>query len=116
RKHRLTFRFALFTLCASSFFIRIPHAIAQEEFKPDQSKIPVKPPANAKVLLGESTDHEFLSMSGDKPNWPFEKGAITSSPADGCNQYHVVSKWHFRDADIHVEFKVSPKNQGNSGV
>ena len=121
RKHRLPSRLAVLTLSASSFFLHTTFLYAtqvnaQGEFKPDQSSIPAKPPANAKVLLGESSDHEFLSMGGDKPNWPFENGAITSSPSDGGNQNHIVSKWHFRDADIHVEFKVSPKNQGNSGI
>ena len=29
---------------------------------------------------------------------------------------HIVSRWHFRDADIHVEFMVSEIAEGNSGI
>lgn len=85
----------------------------EEEFKPDQSKIPAAPPERAVVLLGEK-EHAFLAMDGGPTNWPFQDGVLTSTK--GKNQNHIVSKWHFRDADIHVEFKVSPKGEGNSGI
>jgi hypothetical protein len=29
---------------------------------------------------------------------------------------HLVSQYHFRDADIHVEFMLPPKGSGNSGI
>lgn len=102
--------------CLVTSFVPLCVSKAQEDFIPDQSIIPAKPPAKAIVLLGDSPNHEFLSMAGEKSNWPYEKGAMTSTRSDGGNKNHVVSRWHFRDADIHVEFMVSPKNQGNSGV
>jgi hypothetical protein len=37
-------------------------------------------------------------------------------PTPKGNKNHIVSKLHFRDADIHVEFMLPEKGPGNSGV
>jgi hypothetical protein len=88
---------------------------ADPEFKPDQSKIPAPPPKGATVLLDEKGKHSFLSMAGEKVDWPVEDGGVlVSTPKK--NQNHIVSKLHFRDADIHVEFLLPEKGPGNSGV
>ncbi len=87
---------------------------ADGEFKPDQSKLPVAPPKGAVVLLGEKDNHRFLSMAGEKNNWPIEDGIVTSTPKG--NRNHIVSDLHFRDADIHVEFMLPEKGPANSGV
>src|SRR3954469_21983564 len=87
---------------------------ADPEFKPDQSKLPVAPPKGATVLLDDKGNHSFLSMAGEKIDWPIEGGVITSTPRK--NQNHIVSKFHFRDADIHVEFMLPEKGPANSGV
>jgi len=84
------------------------------EFKPDQSKLPAPAPKGAIVLLDEKGGHSFLSMAGDKINWPIEDGVAT--PTSKGNKNHIVSKLHFRDADIHVEFMLPEKGAGNSGV
>jgi hypothetical protein len=47
-------------------------------------------------------------------NWPIQDGVIVSTPKG--NRNHIVSKLHFRDADIHVEFLLPEKGTGNSGV
>ena len=83
-------------------------------FKPDQSKLPVAPPKGAIVLLDEQGKHSFLSMAGGKIDWPVEDGMLVSTPKK--NQNHIVSKLHFKDADIHVEFLLPDKGTGNSGV
>ncbi len=88
--------------------------IAAPDFKPDQSKLPVPPPKGATVLLDEKGTHQFLSMAGEKIDWPVEDGAIVSTPKK--NQNHIVSKLHFKDADIHVEFLLPEKGTGNSGI
>ena len=44
--------------------------LAAPDFKPDQSKLPVAPPKVAFVLLGEKETHSFLSMAGEKIDWP----------------------------------------------
>lgn len=85
------------------------------DFAPDQSKLPVPPPAGATVLLDEKGKHSFLSMAGGKIDWPVEDGALTST-SNKKNQNHIVSTLHFRDADIHVEFLLPDKGTGNSGV
>jgi hypothetical protein len=87
---------------------------ADAEFKPDQSKLPVAPPKDATVLLDEKGKHSFLSMTGEKIDWPIEDAVITSTPKK--NQNHIVSEFHFRDADIHVEFLLPEKGPANSGV
>lgn len=84
------------------------------DFKPDQSTLPVPPPKGAKVLLDDKGNHQFLSMSGEPINWPVENGVIVSTPKK--NQNHIVSKLHFKDADIHVEFMLPEKGPANSGV
>jgi len=53
-------------------------------------------------------------MAGEKTDWPCEEGVMTSTPKK--NQNHIVSRQHFKDADIHVEFLLPPKGPGNSGV
>ncbi len=84
------------------------------KFPPDQSQLPVRPPEGAIVLLDEQGNHSFLSMAGEKTDWPEEDGVMVSTPKG--NRNHIVSKLHFRDADIHVEFMLPEKGPGNSGV
>lgn len=88
---------------------------ADPDFKPDQSKLPVPHPKGAIVLLDDKGKHSFLSMAGEKINWPVEDGVVTST-SNKKNQNHIVSKLHFKDADIHVEFMLPEKGSGNSGV
>jgi hypothetical protein len=88
---------------------------ADTDFKPDQSKLPVSPPKGATVLLDEKGNHLFLSMAGEKIDWPVEDGALVSK-SNKKNQNHIVSKLHFKDADIHVEFLLPEKGTANSGV
>lgn len=91
-------------------------ASAQDsDFAPKQDTLPVKPPSDAIVLFdGKDTNH-FLSMKGKVIDWPIEDGCLVSYRGGGRTN-HVVSKYHFRDADIHVEFMVHPKGSGNSGI
>lgn len=83
-------------------------------FQPDQSQIPVPPPANAIILL-DNDRNRFLSMAGKAIDWPVENGVATSKRS-GDRVNHIVSTVHFRDADIHVEFMVAPEGEGNSGI
>lgn len=87
---------------------------AESEFNPIQSEIPATPPANALILL-DATTNQFLSRDGATVDWPVSEGIATSSRKAG-NVNHIVSKIHFRDADIHVEFKLPEKGKGNSGI
>ncbi len=88
---------------------------AGSDFPPDQSKLPVTPPKGATILLDDKGNHKFLSMAGGAIDWPIENGVITST-SNRKNQNHIVSKLHFKDADIHVEFLLPEKGPGNSGV
>jgi hypothetical protein len=84
-------------------------------FEPKQDKLPAAVPEGATVLLGGGGETKFLSKTGEKINWPIEKGELVSTKA-GNNSNHVVSAVHFRDAVIHVEFMLPPTGAGNSGV
>jgi hypothetical protein len=84
------------------------------DFAPDQSNLPVPPPKDAVMLLGPGKN-EFLSMAGGKLNWPAKNDELVSTHG-GSNTNHAVSRYHFRDADIHVEFMLPEKSSGNSGV
>jgi hypothetical protein len=95
-------------LLASALLAALP------EFKPDQSKLPVSPPKGATMLLDEKGQHAFLSMAGEMIDWPIKDGEIVSTPKG--NKNHIVSKFHFKDADIHVEFLLPEKGPANSGV
>jgi hypothetical protein len=96
------------------FVLSLSFLLADPEFPPDQSKLPTTPPKGAIVLLDEKGNHSFVSMAGDKINWPVENGVITSTPKK--NQNHIVSTVHFKDADLHVEFLLPDKGPANSGV
>ena len=91
-----------------------------EVFRPDQSKLPVAAPADAIVLFDGANaqggaDHRFVSMSGEAMNWPIVEGALVSTQKPG-NVNHLCSRLHFRDADIHVEFRLPEQGAGNSGI
>jgi hypothetical protein len=109
---------------ASTFPIVVLHLViccnlngildAKDSFSPDQSTLPVRPPKDAVVLLDGSTNR-FVSMEGKPIDWPAEDGVITSKN-NGERANHIVSTFHFRDAQIHVEFVVDSKGDGNSGI
>ena len=85
------------------------------KFVPQQTGLPVEAPQDAIVLLDNDGSHRFLSMSGERANWPLEDGALTSTKGKGRTN-HIVSKQQFRDADIHVEFMLPDSGTGNSGI
>lgn len=88
---------------------------SHREFRPDQSQIPTPPPPNAIVLWdGKSLEH-WTAMDGGPVNWKVENGELVST-RNGDRVNHIVSKLHFRDADIHVEFNTVKAAQGNSGI
>lgn len=98
-----------------AFLFALTALAADPTVPPDQGQLPVPPPKGATTLLDDKGMHSFLSMAGEKIDWPFEGGALVST-SNKKNQNHIVSKLHFRDADIHVEFLLPEKGPGNSGV
>lgn len=84
------------------------------EFTPDQSQLPVKPPADAIVLFDGGDTVEFVSKFDTPIDWPLVDGTLESCGGQKAN--HIVSKWHFRDADIHAEFMLPETGSGNSGL
>jgi len=87
---------------------------ADSGFSPNQDKLPVPPPEGA-ITLFDGETNQFRSMTGGETDWAIESGDLISTRA-GRRTNHIVSQWHFRDADIHLEFVVNLKGSGNSGV
>jgi len=85
------------------------------KYVPQQTSLPVEAPKDAIVLLDNDGGHSFLSMAGERANWPLEDGTLTSAKGKGRTN-HIVSKQQFRDADIHVEFMLPDSGTGNSGI
>lgn len=84
-------------------------------FAPQQDELPVPPPNGAVVLFGGRGTNLFLSKEGREIDWPIEQGALVSTRG-GERSNHIVSRLHFRDADVHVEFMLPQQGPGNSGV
>ena len=85
------------------------------DFAPRQSRLPVPPPEDAVVLYDAGKVNRFLSKSGGPGGWAEQDGALVSTPGKGRTN-HLVSAFHFRDADIHVEFNLPETGSGNSGI
>lgn len=85
-----------------------------EGFAPEQSKMPVPAPEGAIILLDDQK-LEFLSMRGEATDWTRDADTLIAAKSPS-HVNHIVSRWHFRDADIHVEFMVSEIAEGNSGI
>ncbi|MFM8572544.1 MAG: DUF1080 domain-containing protein [Pirellula sp.] len=83
-------------------------------FRPDQNVLPCPVPQGA-ILLLDSNNQQFLSMRGDAIDWIKEGDVLVATKSEN-RVNHIVSRWHFQDADIHVEFMVSPIAEGNSGI
>jgi hypothetical protein len=88
---------------------------ASEDFRPAGTELPVPPPDDAIVLFDGRGTNLFLSMEGNEINWPIENGELVSTRGQGRTN-HLVSRLHFRDAELHVEFMLPEKGSGNSGV
>jgi hypothetical protein len=84
-------------------------------FAPQQSRLPVPPPADAVVLFDAGKVNRFLGKSGGAGDWTIDDGALVSTRGKGRTN-HLVSALHFRDADIHVEFNLPESGSGNSGI
>jgi len=84
-------------------------------FTPRQDTLPVPPPARAIQLFDGKGTNLFVSMAGGRIDWPIAGGALVSTP-NSRRSNNIVSRLHFRDADMHVEFLLPRTGDGNSGV
>ena len=87
---------------------------AEEQLK-IVSTTPGTPPSDAVVFFDGGSTDAFLNVKGTPCQWPVVDRAMVVK--DGF----IVSKLHFRDAQIHVEFAVPDDGKkgggaGNSGV
>ena len=74
------------------------------------------------IVLYDGGTNLFVSMTGSPEiDWPKTEGALVSTrdpaaPRGAKRANHLVSKLHFRDAQIHVEFMLPEEGSGNSGI
>jgi 3-keto-disaccharide hydrolase len=104
----------LATSCTVALRAAENHVAEESEFAPKQDILPVSPPKDATVLF-DGEKNLFVSMAGGKVDWPIEEGTLVSTRGK-VRTNHLVSKLHFRDADIHVEFMLPEDSPGNSGI
>lgn len=83
-------------------------------FQPDQTHLPVEPPSDAIVLFSGKSEVQFTNKHGEAIDWLLIDGTLESSGGQKAN--HIVSQWHFRDAEIHAEFMLPEDGPGNSGL
>jgi hypothetical protein len=69
-----------------------------------------KPPSDAIVLFDGGSADAFVGVDGKPSTWPVKDGVLTVGSG------FIVSKFHFRDAQIHAEFAVPKQANGNSGL
>ena len=86
-----------------------------DEFLPNQNRLPTPPPKDAVVLFNGTDTVRFVSMTGEKIDWPIKNQTLVSSKGKRRTN-HIVSTFHFRDADIHAEFMLPKQGPGNSGL
>ncbi len=72
-------------------------------------------PPDAIVLLDEHGPGGFVSKRGDQVDWKLADATLTVTNGE-TRSNHIVSRLHFRDAEIHAEFKLPPAGSGNSGI
>jgi hypothetical protein len=87
--------------------------LAADQPLPDTLSAP--PPEGAIVLFDGAGTNLFLSRDGKESDWPIEDGALVSTRGQ-VRTNHLVSKLHFRDAELHVEFMLPEQGSGNSGI
>ena len=96
-------------------------AICRADTPPSIVETPNGKPAEGAVVLFDGKEANlFLSKRGEPCDWPVIDGALLSTRGETRSR-HIVSRLHFRDAQIHVEFmlpepKGGKKYSGNSGV
>ncbi len=106
--------YCIVTIACGQAFVALA---GEPEFRPAQDQLPVKPPAGAIVLFGDGSEGppKFTAMSGGPIDWTVKDGALYMEKSKGHTN-HILSTEIFRDADIHAEFMVDKKAQGNSGL
>ncbi len=67
-------------------------------------------PSDAIVLFDGGATDAFVGVDGNPCKWQVKDGVMTVGTG------FIVSKLHFRDAQIHAEFSVPGNGHGNSGL
>jgi Domain of Unknown Function (DUF1080) len=97
-------------LCVAIMATFAPLALAEETPIKVVDTPPGKAPSDAVVLYDGSSTEAFVGVDGKPCTWQSKDGIMT------VGKGFIVSKLHFRDAQLHVEFMVPTEQAGNSGV
>ena len=100
-----------FAVLATFFFsIFSAHALSTEPSIKVVDATQGKAPSDAIVLFDGGATDAFVGVDGKACNWQVKDGTMTVGTG------FIVSKLHFRDAQIHAEFSVPGNGHGNSGL
>lgn len=109
----------LLPLLFASCFVANSFVLLADDFHPDQKLLQPAPEGAVVLFDGDQTNH-FVSMKGDAASWPVRNGSLVSARGQAVpgkpRSNHLVSTFIFRDADIHVEFRLPKNGPGNSGL
>lgn len=78
-------------------------------------------PSDAVVIFNGGRTDRLVAADGTPCNWPVVDGALVCDPSKQERQQGLWTKLHFRDAQIHAEFMIPPRDPklaetGNSGL
>jgi hypothetical protein len=110
----LYYRLPFALLSVWAVLLAVP-AAAQVPQPPFVDTPPCQPPADAIVLFDGCRTDAFVNTQGQPCHWPVLDGTMEVRPG------FIVSKVHFRDVQIHVEFAILDDGKtggwaGNSGI
>lgn len=94
-------------------------SVDAEDSPLEQSHFPAERPAEAVALFDGHGEPRFVSMDGAPIDWKIEGGELISTKGTKPRRSranHIVSTYHFRDAEMHIEFQLPDSGTGNSGV
>jgi hypothetical protein len=78
-------------------------------------------PSDAVVIFNGKNTDMLVGPNGEKCRWQVKDGSLICKTVKGRRQHGLWTKFHFRDAQIHVEFLVPETKRkgegaGNSGL
>lgn len=71
--------------------------------------------AREPVVLFDGEVNRFVGSDGEASDWPVGDGALVSTP-NSRRSNNLVSRLHFRDAVVELEFLLPPEADANSGL
>ncbi len=110
-------RFFIFTLS----LLWCSTTLAADQQMPKRVETSSDIPSDAVVIFNGKGMEMLVGQDGKKPSWLVKNGVLICKPQNGKKHESLWTTFHFRDAQVHVEFMVPPSDKkgegaGNSGL